>query len=163
MLHHNSNIPFWLIFSHSIQHNDTCIKASKVCNLNEAHKWLFLFWRSPFTNWNTWRNDKHIFAKDSWDVANLLLPPIKCYASKFLQTQATWLYLHRFHALPVQFYDQSLWPLKWHSYTDFFITWIILRTDKFWCIGNIYIMKLFIQAIHNYLHIHSSHHLALFV
>ena len=42
MLRHNSNIALQPIFSNSIPHNDTCIKASKVSNFNEACKWLLV-------------------------------------------------------------------------------------------------------------------------
>ena len=49
------------------------------------------------------------------------------HASKFLETQATQLYLHHFQ---LSKYDQSLQPLLRHSYTNFFINWIILWTKK---------------------------------
>ena len=54
-----------------------------------------------------------------------------------------------------KFYDQSLQSLLWYSYRNFFITWIILWSEKYWCVENGWIKKPFVQAIHNCLHIHS--------
>ena len=42
MLHHYSNVALQSIFSNFIPHNNTCIKASKVSNCNEARKWLLI-------------------------------------------------------------------------------------------------------------------------
>ena len=51
MLCQNSNIILQFIFSNSIPHNDTRIKASKVSNFNEAPKWLVIVFcfENPFS------------------------------------------------------------------------------------------------------------------
>ena len=62
VLHHSSDIALQSIFFNSIPHNDTCIKASKVSNFNEAHKWLLIEF--------CFENPLSQIAKVSWDVAN---------------------------------------------------------------------------------------------
>ena len=42
MLRHNSNTTLQAIFSNSIPHDDTFIKASTITNFNEAHKCLLI-------------------------------------------------------------------------------------------------------------------------
>ena len=48
MLHYNSNIGLQSIFSTSILHNDTHIKASKVSNFNRARKWPLIAFSFEF-------------------------------------------------------------------------------------------------------------------
>ena len=86
MLHHNLDNVLLFIFSTSILHNDTRIKASKVSkvsNFNEACKWLliaFVLRNPPLIDYNIWRN---YFSKVSLDVATSYttrIPQI-CHAS----------------------------------------------------------------------------------
>ena len=71
MLSHNSNIALQFILSNPIPHKDTHIKASKVSNFNEAHKWLLIefFLGNPFSHIPI-LDDKYFFPQVSWDVVN---------------------------------------------------------------------------------------------
>jgi hypothetical protein len=71
MLSHNSNMALQFILSNSIPHKDTCIKASKVSNFNEARKWLLIafFVGNPLSHIPI-LDDKYFFPQVSWDVVN---------------------------------------------------------------------------------------------
>ena len=107
--HYTSTLPFSMPLSPS------CVSKSTKHTLHlwrEAlscpHSLIWLdSWNSPFTNCNTWENDQHFFTKLPWDVANwytthwcpqkIVVPRtmnfFHIHASKFIQTQATWLHL----------------------------------------------------------------------
>ena len=67
MLHRDSNVVFQFILSSSIMHNDALIEVSKVFNFDESHKWFLIAFffkkKAPFTNCNTWGNDKYFFSQ----------------------------------------------------------------------------------------------------
>ena len=177
MLLHNSNIALKSIFSTSIPHNDTSIKSSKVSNFNEACKWLLIafYFENPLTQIAIIEAMTSIFAKVPRGVVNwyithwwphkiVMAHTMICshiHASKFLQTQATWLHLHHFQPLSSNFminlsnhcFDMVI-QLLYHF--DNSLDWKVLMHWKHVYHG------IFVQAIHNCLHIHSSHHLAFF-
>ena len=152
MLHRNSNTVLQTVFSSSIPYNDTRIKASKVSKFNEACKWLLIAFgfENPLSQIAILREWQVLFVKVSWDVANwyttcwcthkIALPHTICccniHASefyKFKQLSSTCIAFTRCQSI---FYDQSLWLLLSHSFTNFFITWIILWTEKNRCVEN---------------------------
>ena len=121
MFRHNLNIALQCIFSTSIPHNDTQIKASEVSNFNKACKWLLIAFcfensLSQIAMLEGMTSDFCQYLKVSWDVADwyttrwcpykIAMPhTMICFhihASKFLQTQATRLYLHRIQPPSIQ-------------------------------------------------------------
>ncbi len=149
-------------------------------NYNEVGKWFLIsLWLKISFHKLQYLGGWHVilfyFPRVSRDVPNwyttcwcphtMVMPyTMICFhilAPKVLQTQATHLYLHAFNRSRSTFYDQSLQPLPWHSHMNFIVTWIILWTEKLWSVS-MYIGWPLVQAIHNCLHIHSSHHLAFF-
>ena len=74
----------------NVQHNNTRIKASKVSNVNEVCKWLLIvlcFCKSPFTNCDTWGNDKYFlpkFHENLWPIGIPLVDALQnCHASYY--------------------------------------------------------------------------------
>ena len=109
MLCHNSNIVLQCIFFNSIMHNDIRIKASKVSNFNEPRKSLFdriLFRNAIVEEMMSCCCCLQGFTRSSQLVYHSLMPhkmtmshTMTCshiHASKFVQSQATQLYLHLF-------------------------------------------------------------------
>lgn len=153
MLHHNLIVALRSIFFNCISHHDTRIKVSKESDFNEACKWLlttFCFWKSPFSNCNTWGNDKYFMPifHEVWPIGILLIDTrtkFPCLIQWFVFTimPQSFYKLKQLGSTCITFschkskcYDQSLQPLLWHSYMNFSITWIILWTKQFQCVEN---------------------------
>ena len=88
MLCHNTNIAHQSIFSNSIMHYDNCIKASKVSNFNEAHKWLLIefCFENPLSQITILEGITSVLCQSFMRCGNQfiyhsLMPPQNCHAS----------------------------------------------------------------------------------
>ena len=165
MLCHNSNTTLQSIFSNFIPHKDTCIKAFKVSNFNEACKWLLIAFcfENPLSQIVMLKGMTSIFCQSFMRCGQLvyqLVDDPQNYLASYNN-----LFSHSclkvstnssnsiFTCIVVnlrqsKIYDQSLQPLLWHRYTNFLITWIIIWAEEFWCIENMQNIKPLIRAIH---------------
>ena len=143
MLFQNSNIFLEFIFSTFIPHNDIRIKASKGSNFNEAYNWLLIAFSFEILLSQIEILEgmtRYLLPKfhEVWPISislhKIAMPHImicfRIHASKFCTN-----YLHHVQPPSIQnFTIKSLQLLLWHSDTNFFITWIILWIEKFWCV-----------------------------
>ena len=129
-----------------ISHNDTRIKASNVSNFNEACEWLsiaicLMVLLSQIAILERMRSIVccQSFMRCGILVYHSLMPPQNCHASyydffldlclkcfcKLKQLSSTCIVFNRHQSKLSNVDDQSLQPLLWHSFTNFFITWIM--------------------------------------
>ena len=178
MLHQNSSIALQSIVSTSIMYNDTHIKASKPFNFNLACKWLVIAicFVNPLSQIAPLAGMTTIFLPkfhEMWPIGvQLIIAPARlpCLVQRFVFTftPQSFYKLKQFGSTCIAFtiVNPNLWSMSWTialtSYTNLFITWIILWTKNLWRVEHMWIKKLFLQAIHNCLHIYSFHHLAFF-